>query len=109
MHQQLTRCIVEARALGDPSRRVGTGRTISGVWLGLKAVSPTSLPPGLYAYWTGVKDVRVELVDARNVRLERDDLQVITAVRRPADCWIFARSAATARACCLSMVDTSRR
>lgn len=39
------------------------------------------LPPGLYAYWTGVKDVRVEVVDARKVRLQHDDFKVI--VRSP--------------------------
>jgi len=35
------------------------------------------LPPGLYAYWTGYKDVEVEVVDARNVRFEHGDLRVI--------------------------------
>lgn len=35
------------------------------------------LPPGLYAYWTGLRDVRVEVVDARNVRFEHADLKVI--------------------------------
>ncbi len=35
------------------------------------------LPPGLYAYWTGVKDVRVEVVDARKVRFQHDDFKVI--------------------------------
>lgn len=35
------------------------------------------LPPGLFAYWTGLRDVRVEVVDARNVRFEHDDLRVI--------------------------------
>jgi regulator of protease activity HflC (stomatin/prohibitin superfamily) len=35
------------------------------------------LPAGLYAYWTGRKDVRVEVVDARNVRFEHDELKVI--------------------------------
>ena len=35
------------------------------------------LPPGLYAYWLGHKDVRVEVVDARNVRFEHEDLKVI--------------------------------
>jgi regulator of protease activity HflC (stomatin/prohibitin superfamily) len=35
------------------------------------------LPPGLYAYWTGVKDVRVEVVDARKVRLQHDDFKPI--------------------------------
>lgn len=36
------------------------------------------LPPGLYAYWTGMKDVQVEVIDARNVRFEHSDLRVIT-------------------------------
>ena len=36
------------------------------------------LPPGLYAYWTVLKDVRVEVVDARSVRFEHKDLPVIT-------------------------------
>src|SRR5882672_11638899 len=37
------------------------------------------LPPGLYAYWTGVKEVRVEVVDARAVRFQHDDFKVIVA------------------------------
>jgi hypothetical protein len=36
------------------------------------------LAPGLYAYWTGVRDVRTEVIDARAVRFEHDDLKVIT-------------------------------
>ena len=36
------------------------------------------LPPGLYAYWTGMKDVTVEVIDARGVRFEHADLRVIT-------------------------------
>ncbi|HWL07727.1 MAG TPA: slipin family protein, partial [Planctomicrobium sp.] len=35
------------------------------------------LPAGLYAYWTGQKNVRVEVVDARNVRFQHDELKVI--------------------------------
>jgi regulator of protease activity HflC (stomatin/prohibitin superfamily) len=35
------------------------------------------LPPGLYAYWTGCRDVRVEVVDARRPRLEHEDLRLI--------------------------------
>jgi regulator of protease activity HflC (stomatin/prohibitin superfamily) len=35
------------------------------------------LPPGLYAYWTGQKDVRVEVIDARSARFQHDDLKVI--------------------------------
>lgn len=36
------------------------------------------LPPGLYAYWLGIRDVRVEVVDARRPRFEHDDLRLIT-------------------------------
>ena len=35
------------------------------------------LPPGLYAYWTGQKDVKVEMVDARKVRFEHAELATI--------------------------------
>jgi hypothetical protein len=35
------------------------------------------LPPGLYAYWTPYRDVRIEVVDARPVRFEHADLPVI--------------------------------
>src|SRR5688572_7092477 len=34
------------------------------------------LPPGLYAYWLGQKNVRVEIVDARSVRFEHPDFKV---------------------------------
>ena len=43
------------------------------------------LPPGLYAYWTGYKDVRVELVDARQVRFVHPDLKVIAGCGRADD------------------------
>jgi regulator of protease activity HflC (stomatin/prohibitin superfamily) len=35
------------------------------------------LPPGLYAYWTDLRDVKVEVVDARSVRFEHADLKII--------------------------------
>ena len=35
------------------------------------------LSAGLYAYWNGMRDVRVETVDARSARFEHDDLKVI--------------------------------
>lgn len=35
------------------------------------------LPPGLYAYWLGVRDVRVEVIDARQARFEHDELSVM--------------------------------
>jgi regulator of protease activity HflC (stomatin/prohibitin superfamily) len=39
------------------------------------------LGPGLYAYWLGHREVRVEVADARAVRFEHEDLPVI--VRTP--------------------------
>ncbi|MEA1950608.1 MAG: slipin family protein [Planctomycetota bacterium] len=35
------------------------------------------LPPGLHVYWEGHKDVRVEVVDARDARFEHGDFAVI--------------------------------
>lgn len=35
------------------------------------------LPPGLYAYWTALRDVKVEVADARQARFEHPDLKVI--------------------------------
>ena len=35
------------------------------------------LPPGMYAYWTMLRDVKVEVIDARKVRFEHPDLRVI--------------------------------
>ncbi len=35
------------------------------------------LPAGQYAYWTGQKQVRVEIIDARKVRFEHEDFKVI--------------------------------
>ena len=40
------------------------------------------LAPGLYAYWHGVRDVRVEMIDIRQVRFEHEDLKS----RFPVDC-----------------------
>jgi len=39
------------------------------------------LPPGLYAYWTGQKEVEVEVVDARSVRFEHKELATIVQSR----------------------------
>lgn len=36
------------------------------------------LPAGLYALWTGQRDVRVEVIDAREVRFQHAELKVIT-------------------------------
>ncbi|MEM9410793.1 MAG: slipin family protein [Planctomycetota bacterium] len=38
------------------------------------------LGPGLFAYWLGMRDVRAEVVDARNVRFQHQDLNVISRV-----------------------------
>src|SRR5690606_37944483 len=35
------------------------------------------LPPGLYAYWTGFKQVRIEILDARQARFEHPDFKTI--------------------------------
>ena len=35
------------------------------------------LGAGLYAYWTGVREVRVEVIDAREVRFEHEELKSI--------------------------------
>jgi len=35
------------------------------------------LPAGLYAYWTALRDVRIEVIDARTVRFTHPDLAVI--------------------------------
>ena len=35
------------------------------------------LPPGLYAYWNTVREIKTEVVDARDVRFQHDDLPVI--------------------------------
>ena len=56
------------------------------------------LPSGLYAFWTGQKDVRVEVIDARNVRFEHQELKVIAA-----------RSTVTVSVCCSLMAATSTR
>lgn len=37
------------------------------------------LPAGLYAYWTGIKNVQVEIVDARHVRFQHADAKTILA------------------------------
>ncbi len=35
------------------------------------------LPPGLFAYWTGLREVKVEVIDARRVRFEHEELRTI--------------------------------
>jgi hypothetical protein len=57
------------------------------------------LSAGLYAYWTGVREVRVETVDSRDVRFEHKDLKAIVHQRLVA-CWTSARSNVTEWVCC---------
>jgi regulator of protease activity HflC (stomatin/prohibitin superfamily) len=55
------------------------------------------LAPGLYAYWTGVRDVRVEIVDARSVRCEHADLNSIVRTaeaKQLLDVWKIERDCA---------------
>ena len=69
------------------------------------------LPSGLYAYWTGQKNVRVEVVDARNVRFEHEELKVIAQsspmAQRVLD--VCAVNRDHALAFCSSMAGTSTR
>lgn len=37
-----------------------------------------ALAPGLYAFWKGARDLRVEVADVRRVRFEHNDLKVIS-------------------------------
>ena len=68
------------------------------------------LPPGLYAYWTALRDVRVEVVDARKVRFEHEDFQVIVrSARGDQRARHLHGRAATTSACCSSTATTSRR
>ena len=48
------------------------------------------LPSGLFAYWNDLRDVMVEIVDARQIRFEHKDLPVIvrsTGAERVLDVW----------------------
>jgi hypothetical protein len=36
------------------------------------------LAPGLYAFWHGMREVRVEVIDVQHVRFEHEDLKVIS-------------------------------
>ncbi len=37
------------------------------------------LPPGLYAYWTGFKEVRIEVIDTEEVRFRHKDFKSVVA------------------------------
>ena len=45
------------------------------VWVDGRFVA--ALPPGLHAYWTDPREVRVEVFDARRARFEHEDLRLI--------------------------------
>jgi regulator of protease activity HflC (stomatin/prohibitin superfamily) len=71
--------IVKSGALGDEAIVADLKdheRAI--VWVDGRAL--TILKPGLYALWKAFHDVRVEVLDARTVRLVRDDLAILTAL-----------------------------
>ena len=66
------------------------------------------LPPGLYAYWTTCREVPVEVIDARKVRFEHKDLQVIVRsamADRLLDVLPWSRAT---WACCSRTAATSR-
>jgi regulator of protease activity HflC (stomatin/prohibitin superfamily) len=42
------------------------------------------LPSGQFAYWTGQREVKVEVIDARTARFEHADLKVITRIAEAA-------------------------
>ena len=77
VHPQLD-LIVKAGVLGDEARVVDLpSHERAVVWIDgrLRAV----LGPGVYALWTVLHDVRVEVFDAREGAFEHPDLQVILA------------------------------
>jgi hypothetical protein len=75
VHEKLD-VIVKSDALADRAEVVDLKDYQRGlVWI--EGRFSHILPPGLYAYWTGVKDVRVEIVDARKVRFQHGDFKPI--------------------------------
>ena len=75
--------IARSGALGDEARVVdlkANERAV--VWVDGRVEAV--LKPGLYALWTVFHDVRVEVFDARAVRLVHADLTVLTGPRRRA-------------------------
>ncbi len=64
------------------------------------------LPPGLYAYWTAFRDVRVEVIDARNVRFEHADLRLIAQSALAERVLESPKFSSNARVCCSWTVTT---
>lgn len=82
VHEKLD-LIVKSGALGDRAVVLDLKDHQRGlVWI--EGRFSHILLPGLYAYWAGQKDVRVEIVDVRQVRFEHADLKVITRCRTAA-------------------------
>src|SRR5262249_19008332 len=75
VHEKLD-LIVKSGELEDRARGVGL-KACERRWVGIAGRSSHVLPPGLSAYWTASRDVRVELVDARALRFTPPDLPVI--------------------------------
>lgn len=74
-HDQLD-AIVKSGALTDEAVVVDLKDNDRGlVWI--EGRFSHILPPGLYVYWTGQKDVRVEVVDASEVRFKHAELKRI--------------------------------
>ena len=71
------------------------------------------LPAGQYAYWTGQKQVRVEIIDIRQVRFEHDQFKVIVrerlAQQRKSYDVCVVQPPGTMSACCSSTDVTSKR
>ncbi len=75
VHEQLD-MIVKSGALKSCAAVVDLKDTQRGlVWV--EGRFSGILPPGLYAYWTGRRDVRIEVVDTRRARFEHDELRSI--------------------------------
>ena len=66
----------QGRCTEGPRRGPGPEGLPTGSGVGGRAVQPRPAP-GLYAYWTTFREVAIEVIDARKVRFEHKDLQVI--------------------------------
>jgi len=75
VHEKLD-VIVKSGALGDRARVVDLKDYERGlVWIDGRFSHV--LPPGLYAFWTTFRDIKVEVLDIRTVRCAHQDLAVI--------------------------------
>ncbi len=87
VHEKLD-VIVKSGALGERARVADLKDYERGlVWIDGRFSHV--LPPGLYAYWTSFRDVKIEVVDVRTIRFTHRDLTVIlksAQVERVLDC-----------------------